>query len=654
MYSIQIEATGMTTEGQNATTRLPRRCRFVVAIACVALPLAAEAQQKVRDWPDPGYRRIGVYGGGPESYFDYRLAKLSLGDSFANKKAYWAGLKANKEHRTEPHRRTIYFIYSGERSETYQTCRARVDAWLEPEPGIPTYPELIPAICLGEENVGNRDPVLDRLARHVRESYGIPVFQFYSMPLSPNPNLTADGWVFDAYGMQEVTFRKHLMQFVALGKPVVCIPWASDPHWTGWTRSENTEAMVNREWHQFSTCMEFDVSCAVFAVAGPGAMNPWLNSQTPDMIKLRNWLHTKREQMHAIEPDDLPLATANFSARDRTVPAGGNADAPSVYEEDFSGFRWIHDADIRGFLNLQLTSRPKESGYLRLKPTRVRVSHERTGVAAKPARASLTWRFESYFPLGSVKVTLDAAAPSAADCRNVLAVTTDELGETWLDRVEQTDTDDIHSIVLNVPEAVRNRHAFYVRLDIQNSADRRDQPTNLIDRLRVECVHQAPEVDATATLVSDDYGNLYYEDDFSTSRWTHLGHVKVGHKTHGGHRGAEFWVGMVGGYATSTEFLQRVSSPRPVTELVIAADCYADGESLGGQAALQVSPRGADPRWEVATSGLHRGALKLQVPTAELADLREFDVRVVLRSTSGVEHGSKACATLRSLKVKGK
>jgi hypothetical protein len=41
-------------------------------------------------------------------------------------------------------------------------------------------------------------------------------------------------------------------------------------------------------------------------------------------------------------------------------------------------------------------------------------------------------------------------------------------------------------------------------------------------------------------------------------------------------------------------------------------------------------------------------------PVAELGDLREFDVRVVLRSTSGVEHGSKACATLRSLKVNGK
>jgi hypothetical protein len=634
--------------------RLTPLCRFAVAIVCFALPHASDAQLEIGEWPDPGYRKLGVYGGGPDSYFDYRLAKLSLGETFPNKKSYWAGLKANDESRTEPQRPTIFLVYCGERSETYETCRARVDAWLKPEPGIPTYPELIPAICLGEENVGKRDPVLDRLARHVRESYGIPVFQFYSMPLSPNPNLTADGWLFDAYGMQEVTFRKHLMKFVALGKPVVCIPWASDPHWPGWTRSANTEAMVNREWHQFSTCMEFEVSCAVFAVAGPGAINPWLNSRTPHMIKLRNWLRTKREQMHAMDPCDLPLATADFSARDRSVSAGGNANSPSVYEESFSGFAWIHDADIRGFLHLQLTSLPEETGFLRLRPNRFIAAHERAGVATKPAHASLTWRFESYFPLDSVRVTLDAAAPSEAECRNVLAVTADELGKKWLDQVEQSGTDDIQPVVLDVPEALRNHHAFYVRLDMRNAAVRHDQATNLIDRLRVECVHQAPEGDATAKLVSDDYGNFSYEDDFTTNRWTHLGYAKVGHKNYGGHRGTEFWVGMVGGYATSTELLQRFSSPRPMTELVITADCYADGSNLGGKAVLQVSTRGADPKWEVATSGLHRGALKLEIPPAELGDLREFDVRVLLRSNSGVEHGSKACATLRSLTVNGK
>jgi len=415
------------------------------------------------------------------------------------------------------------------------------------------------------------------------------------------------------------------------------------PHWTGWSRSEDTAAMINHEWHQFPLCMEFDVSCAVFAVAGPGAMNPWLNSKTKDMIKLRNWLRTKREQMHAFEKGDLPLPTANFSAGGRSVPVGDDADLPSVYEEDFSGFGWIQDADIRGFLNLQLTSKPRQPGFLRMTPD-----------SGQAVRASLTWRFESYFPLESVKVTLDAAAPSAAGCRNALAITTDELRRDWPHRVEQGDADEIRPVVLSERDKLRGKRAFYLRLSMENQAESSHVAGNRIDRLRVECVHQAPPPGATAQLVGDEYGNLSYDDDFSTTRWKHFGRANVAHKNHGGHRSDEFWVGMVGGYATSTELVQRVSSPRPLEKLVVTADCYADGKSLGSQVMLQVAPWGAEPKWQAGTQGVHRGPLQVEVPSKDLGDLQEFDVRVQLRSTSGVEHGQKACATLRALKVEGR
>jgi hypothetical protein len=620
------------------------RAFFISLLGVFALISASpvQAQHEVRTWPDPGYRRLGVYGGGPERYFDYQLTKLSLGAAFPNKKAYWAGLQSN-EGRIASHRHNIYFVYCGERSESLETCKARIDAWLKPAAGVPTYPELIPAICLGEENVGRRNPVLDDLARYVRETYRVPVFQFYSMPLSPNPDLTADGWVFDAYGMQDVAFRKHLMKFVALGKPVVCIPWASDPQWPGWTRSTNTAAMVEREWHQFPICMEFDVSCAVFAVAGPGAVNPWLSSQTPDMVKLRNWLRTKRKQMHALTPDDLPLPTANFSASDRGIPIGGDAASPGVYQEDFTGFGWVHDADIRGFMNVRLTSKPEPVGFLHLKTK-----------PKEQVRASLTWRFESYFPIETVKVTLDGAASPDADCVNSLLIGTDELGRDWLRRAEQRNASEIGPLVVSAQDLLRGKRIFYVRLEMENRADHPGQAGNQIDRLRVECVHQSPAAGATARLVGDDYGNLSYADDFSTTRWRHLGSVKVAHPKHGGHRGGEFWVGMVGGYATSTQITQRLSSPKRLQQLIVTSDCYADGKNLGGQAVVQVAPQGGEPIAEVASKGLHNGPLRLEIPGIEIGDQREFDIRVVLRSTSGVEHGSKACASLRSLRIEGK
>ncbi len=599
---------------------------------------------EVRPYPDPGYRQLGVYASGPDSYFDYRLVKLRLGDTFPNKKAYWSGLKARPGKQNSSHRHDVYFIYCGEQTESLETVKSRVDAWLKAEPGIPTYPELIPAICIGEENIGSRNAVLDGLARHIRKTYGIPVFQFYSMPLPPNPGLMADGWVFDAYGWQHVEFRKHLTKFVALGKPVICIPWASDPHWTGWSQSSDTAAMINREWHQFQTCMEFDVSCAAFAVAGPGAMNPWLGSQTKHMIKLRNWLRTKREEMHAFRDGDLPLQSADFSARDRSVPAGGDTDAPSVYEETFSGFSWIHDADIRGLLNLKLTSRPDERGFLLLKADGSR------------NQASLTYRFESYFPIECVTVTLDAAAPELPRCRNELAISTDELGQSWPLRAAQSEVDAVQSLVLEDEQQLKGRHAFYLRVAMENQADssRGEMPANRMDRLRVECVHQSPPSGAAAKLVEDAYGNLTYEDDFSTPRWRHLGSVKARHEDHGGYRGGKFWVGMVGGYASSTELLQRVSSPRELTELAVTVDCYADGKNLGGTAVLQIAPRDSDPKWKVSTQGLHRGVLQLEVPKEELSGLREFDIRVLLKSNSGVEHSEKACATLDNLSIHAK
>ena len=614
------------------------------------LPLIERAHaQKTRPYPDPGYGQMGVYARGPDSYFDYHLAKMKLGDTFPNKRRFWADLKADESRRQSSHRHDIYFIYCGERSESLQIVKSRVDAWLKPESDIPTYPELIPAICIGEENVPSRNAVLDGLARHIRETYGIPVCQFYSMPLSPDPDLTADGWVFDAYGMQNVEFRKHLMKYVVLDKPVVCIPWASDPHWSGWSKSSDTAAMINREWHQFHTCMEFDVSCAVFAVAGPGAMNPWLGSQTKHMVKLRNWLRTKREEMHAFQENDLPLRSANFSARDRSVLVGGDPEAPSVYEEDFSGFGWIHDADTRGFLNLKLTSRPDDPGFLLAKT-----------VLGQKARASLTYRFESYFPIESVRVVLDASAPNASRSRNELAISTDELGQSWPQSTVQSDADSIQPLVLNDDEQLKGRHVFYLQVSMENCAgsvgqianpSHEDLPANRLDRLRVECVHQPPPSGATAKLVADAYGNLSYEDDFSTTRWRHLGSVKARHEDHGGYRDGRFWVGMVGGYATSTELVQRVSSSRRLKELAVTADCYADGKNLGGSAVLQVAPRGRAPKWQVSTKGRHRGSLRLEVPSEELDGLQEFDVSILLKSNSGVEHGEKACATMDHLSV---
>ena len=621
---------------------LPALCAWLMTFCAVA---SAMAQATVRPYSDPGHRRLGVYAGGPETHFDYSLAKLSLGDSFPGKADWWEALRTASALGDQNCRHDVYVVYCGEREATLETARKRIDAWLQAEPDCRTYPELIPAICLGEENVGSRRDILDALARHVRDKYGIPVFQWFSDPLAPDPGLTADGWIWDSYGWDSDRFRRHVMKFVVLGKPAICVPWAADPHWPQWTQYPTAAALMDREWRQFDICREFNVACAVFAVAGPhGSVNTWAGSAAPELVILRNALRGRREAMHAVRPGELPLTSANFSARERAVNVGGDPGAPSEYEDSFAGFGWVHHADVRGFLNLRLTSRSDASGVLALVPRQDQ----------PVAQASLVYRFESYFPLDSVEVLLDAAAPAAAGARNTLALATDDFAAKWPLEVSQQRTEETAALSLRDEQVVRGAHVFFVRVAMQRQDVQAAVPGNRLQRLRVRCVHQTPKTGAAATLVADANDDLGYQDDFQSTRWPHLGRLDVAHASHGGYRAGGFWVGLKGGTATSLRLVQRVYSPRPLKDLVVTANCYADGQNLGGAVTLAVGPRDAQPRWSIGTQGLHNGPLSLVVPREELAGVQEFDVHVALSSTSGVEQGDKACATLSGLSVRAK
>ena len=166
--------------------------------------------------------------------------------------------------------------------------------------------------------------------------------------------------------------------------------------------------------------------------------------------------------------------------------------------------------------------------------------------------------------------------------------------------------------------------------------------------------HQPPPADAAAKLSSDLYGTLTYEDDFTTKRWQHLGRLDVGHPSHGGYRDRGFWVGMKGGFATSTQLVQRISSPQPLKQLVVTADFSANGPNLGGSITLSVGPRGEKPKWDVQTQRVHNGHLRLEVPAGERGSLQDFDVHVTLHSNSGDENGDKACVTLSKLTIQAK
>ena len=624
------------------------RATFVFLSLCVACLCHADA---VRAYPDPGYARLGIYGGGHPAYTDYNFPKISLGDTFPGKKEWWASVREQRERGDGEH--DVYILSWGKGAATPAQARQRVGAWLAPEPDIETYPQLIPAVCLAEENTRDLDPVLDGLARHIRETYGIPVFQWYTDPAAPNPNLAADGWVFDAYFWEYPRFRRYLMKYVVLGKPVVCTLWATDPHWPQWRQFPSTTDLINNVEDQFRTCMEFNVSTALFAVAGPyGSFGTWRGAPGEDMIALRNWVQVKRAQMHAFQPGDLPLASANFSSRERhAVQVGGDPDAPSVYEEGFAGFQWLHDANIEGLLDLKLSSAPEQVPGILLAETQ----------PGRATEAALTYRFESYLPLAGISADLAAAAPAASKCRNELAVSFNDAD--WPFQTVQAGNTEIETATVGLTddEIPENRRTFFLRVRMTNHATGEGTAGNRLDSLRVQCVHKPPAAGAAATLARDANGRLLYDDDFSTSRWRHFGRVYVRDRhDRGGYRGSGFWIGLGPG-VSSTRLIQRVSSPSDLKELSVSVSGEANTTDLGGRLDLGVAPRGGEVRWQTRTEdlldrtgGRFRGELTLTVPPEELESLRDFDVHVTLRSTSGLEGGGTACASVWSLKIRGK
>ena len=623
---------------------------FIVACLGGCVTSGVRAETKVRPYPDPGYARLGVYGGGPASHFDYCVAKIFLPDEFPNKKQWWAGLKAERQALPGSSKINIYTLYLDLKSAeyTFEIGKRRVDAWLKPEPGVETYPQLIPAVCLEEENEPHRDKKrLEELARYVRSTYGIAVFQWWSPYLVADPGLTADGWIFDHYFSEYPDFRKRLMKHVVLDKPVINMLWATDPAWDSYAagRFADTAALMTNVDDQFRTCMEFNVSTAAFAVASRhGSVNAWLGSSTPDMIRLRNWLATKRKQMRAFGPGDLPLASANFSDRARyAVAVGGDPEEPSVYEEDFSSFRWIDDADLTGFLDLKLASLPEREPGVLLAKTR----------AARPVEATLTYRFESYFPLQRVEVKLAGAAPAASRSRNQIALSLDE--QDWSLKAEQAGNDDVQPVLLKADETfLVGRRTFFLRITMTNNAQADGAAANVLDRLVVRSVHKAPS-NAAGRFAEHYHGILAYADDFSTQRWKPLGQVNVSHATHGGYNGSGFWIGMVGGSAASTKLVQRFTAPRQLKALTVTVRGRVNSRDLGGGLVLGVAPRGGQIQWRTGTADLPRGihdTFVLKLPPEALVELRDFDVHVILRSTSGVEGGAKACASLGELSLR--
>ena len=97
-------------------------------------------------------------------------------------------------------------------------------------------------------------------------------------------------------------------------------------------------------------------------------------------------------------------------------------------------------------------------------------------------------------------------------------------------QVMQPATVAIQPLVLRDNNMLKGLRVFFLRVSMENHADRADLSGNRIDRRQVRCIHQPPKPGAAAMLVADEYGNLTYQDSFRSRRWPHLGRLEVGHQ----------------------------------------------------------------------------------------------------------------------------
>ena len=475
---------------------------------------------EVRPYPYPGATKMGVFVGESDDYFDYSIRRVFL--RYDDKKEFWEEVKQRHGQNSSRYAHDIYMIHCMERKGTLEEAIKLIDNWFQPEEGIETYPELLPAISIGEENVPERNNVLNGIAIHIRSNYGIAVFQWYSSPLEPSRDLIADGWIWDSYGWSEFAFRKHAMKFLSLGKPVICVPWGTDPQWPEWTKYPSAEKLVDREWIQFRICTEFNISTALFAVAGKGSVRAWLRNRRDEMQLLRNMVRVQRTKLHAMKNVELPLPTADYSPRSRNIPIVGDESSPGVFHEHFTNFAWINNANLEGFTNLKLNSTPNPIGILNVRSK-----------GGQIVESSLIYRFETIFPIKHVKVSMSGTASKMDNAVNTISISTDEIKGDWSHKATQSGIDSLTTFTLDADEEFfGEKKVFFVKVNMSNQSERDYDNANQISGLTVEVTNKIQSDNLRITEFENTYGTYSYEDDFSSSRWKYFGKLHAQHSSH--------------------------------------------------------------------------------------------------------------------------
>jgi hypothetical protein len=545
------------------------------------------------------FRDIGIYGTSYD-FLTLSVYKLLSSDDEARLKRY----RDMIHNAHESGKFTLVGLYSFDRISYKQP----VNVYIRKTDQLLDALNLneVDALFLGEENVtwNNGLTVLNELFDHVKSRYAGPVYQWYTMPDVPHPKQRADGWIIDAYGFRHTEFRRYLMKYLVLGKPVISVINAST-NLAPWESSQE----------QVRVCQEFNIPIFFFAVDPErGSPDIWLNSKDPDLAAWRGWVHRILEMAQQTPVSQIPQPSTQFSMG-RPVEIAGNLQGQVNYEETFGSVRFMDDATIEGFLRLRWSGEEENLSV---------VSHNRESTSA-----ILTYHFFSLLPLTDMTVTTDANAGVSVDL--------------------STDGQIFHAG--RSPGKDWEGQNLWVRLTLTKAPEGEIAGGTLRGWSLKGRVIQPME---RAIQLRPIRNQLHYEDNFMATRYFQLAEIDRPDELIPA-RGGVSIRGRAGG-TNRVMIRQHFISETPLEGLRVELISRAQEKNLNAHNELGVSLDGSEiiasdsTRGKANQRGRYDGKLTLNLSSNErLRGIREFWVHMVMVNASGVR--TNLSNTLRNLQV---
>ncbi len=328
---------------------MARRSKLIAALAAASLVTSCVAGLQSTAKPTLDFSTVGFYG-----------TWLEIGDFGFLKFTYRKPEDARRvpayaqmlRQAAEAGQQVILGLYTFDRvthSRPIDEYVANTNALLAALPR-----NLIYAACPAEENVtwNNGLKVLNALYNCIHRKWGLPCYQWLTMPDPPHGKLNADGWIFDAYGMTDERFRRHLAKFVITGKPVIACVNATPPSARHAAEKILPGAPGSPAEDQMRVCEEFNVPVFFYAVDRKwGSVAAWVRDDDPETVACRRWVMHWIERAHSRRGRSAPAVSADHLAS-RPLEVCGGADNTFAVTYDFTSTSFLDHAGIEGLTRL--------------------------------------------------------------------------------------------------------------------------------------------------------------------------------------------------------------------------------------------------------------------------------------------------------------